>query len=210
MTIRLIAGLGNPGPRYERTRHNVGMAWLHRLAGRFRLSLSPDRKFRGNAARGDILGRDVWLLAPNTYMNLSGDAIGPLARFYKLTAEEILIAYDEVAFEPGACRLRVGGGDNGHNGIRSVIAALGNQAGFARLRIGVGHPGNPDEMISYLTGVRMTSDEQGRIEQATDLDDDTLRRLLDGDFDAAMNAINARRRLSRAPECPTQADRGPR
>ncbi|MXY53428.1 MAG: aminoacyl-tRNA hydrolase [Gammaproteobacteria bacterium] len=207
MTIRLIAGLGNPGTRYERTRHNVGMAWLRRLAHRFRLPLSPERKFRGSVARGDILGRDVWLLAPDTYMNLSGDAVGPLAHFYKLAPEEILIAYDEVAFEPGACRLRVGGGHNGHNGIRSVIAALGNQAGFARLRIGVGHPGNSAEMIAYLTGTRMTGEEQDRIEQATDIDDDTLGRLLDGDFDAAMNAINARRRVTDASECPTPVDR---
>ena len=210
MTIRLIAGLGNPGARYERTRHNVGMAWLHRLAGRFRLPLSPERKFRGSVARGDILGRDVWLLAPDTYMNLSGDAVGPLAHFYKLDPEEILIAYDEVAFEPGACRLRVGGGHNGHNGIRSVIAALGNQAGFARLRIGVGHPGNSAEMVAYLTGTRMTSAERDLVEQATELDDDTFRRLLDGDFDAAMNAINARRRLPQASECPVPAARGQR
>lgn len=207
MTIRLVAGLGNPGARYERTRHNVGMAWLQRLAGRFRLPLSPERKFRGVVGRGDILGRDVWLLAPDTYMNLSGDAVGPLARFYKLAPEEILIAYDEVAFEPGACRLRVGGGHNGHNGVRSVIAALGNQAGFARLRIGVGHPGESDEMIAYLTGVRMPSEEQSRIERATDFDDDTLRRLLDGDFDAAMNVINARRRLQPTSACSPQEGR---
>ena len=210
MTIRLIAGLGNPGTRYERTRHNVGKAWLQRLAGRFRLPLSPERKFRGSVARGDILGRDVWLLAPDTYMNLSGDAVGPLARFYKLAPEEILVAYDEVAFEAGACRLRVGGGHNGHNGIRSVIAALGNQAGFARLRIGVGHPGNAGEMIGYLTAARMMADEQSRIEQATDFDDDTLRRLLDGDFDAAMNAINARRRLPPASECAAPTSGGKR
>ncbi|MYE22643.1 MAG: aminoacyl-tRNA hydrolase [Gammaproteobacteria bacterium] len=210
MTIRLIAGLGNPGARYERTRHNVGMAWLHRLAGRFHLPLSRERKFHGSVARGDILGRDVWLLAPDTYMNLSGDAVGPLAHFYKLAPEEILIAYDEVAFEPGACRLRVGGGHNGHNGIRSVIAALGNQAGFARLRIGVGHPGNTGEMIAYLTGTRMMADEQNRIEQATDFDDDTLRRLLHGDFDAAMNAINTRRRLPQASDCSAPAGRGQR
>lgn len=207
MTIRLIAGLGNPGARYERTRHNVGMAWLHRLAGRAGLSLTPVRKFRGSAARGDVLGRDVWLLAPDTYMNASGDAVGPLARFYRLAPEEILVAYDEVAFEAGACRLRVGGGHNGHNGIRSVIAALGNHAGFARLRIGVGHPGNPADMIAYLTGTRMTRDEQRRIERATEFDDDTLRRLLDGDFEVAMNAINARRRLPQPPDCAAPAGR---
>lgn len=210
MTIRLIAGLGNPGARYERTRHNVGMAWLLRLASRFRLPLPLERRFRGNVARGDILGRDVWLLAPETYMNLSGDAVGSLAHFYKLAPEEILIAHDEVAFEPGACRLRVGGGHNGHNGIRNVIAALGNQAGFARLRIGVGHPGDSAEMIAYLTGTRMMADEQCRIEEATDFDDDTLRRLIDGDFDAAMNAINARRRLPEASERRTPAGRGQR
>lgn len=200
MTIRLIAGLGNPGRRYERTRHNVGMDWVRGLAAGHGLVLSPQRRFRGEVARGDVLGRDVWLLAPTTYVNLSGEAVSALARFYKLAPEEILVAYDEVAFDPGACRLRVGGGHNGHNGIRSVIASLGNRAGFARLRIGVGHPGDAADMVGYLTGARMPAGERARVEEAASLDDDTLGRLIDGDFDYAMNAINARRRVRPAPD----------
>ena len=114
------------------------------------------RKFKGTFGRGDILGRDVRLLFPSTYVNLSGDAVGAVAKFYKVEPGQMLIAYDEVAFPVGVCRLKDGGGHNGHNGLKSVIAALRNDQGFARLRIGVDHPGNADEMVAYLTLIGAT------------------------------------------------------
>ena len=191
MPIRLIAGLGNPGQRYARTRHNVGARWLEALALRFAVQLAEQRKFKGFVGRADVLGRDAWLLLPTTYVNLSGDSVGALARFYKIAPEEILIAYDEVAFPVGVSRLKSGGGHNGHNGVKSVIAGLGNERGFARLRIGVGHPQDAALMVAYLTGVAMPAAEQVAAEQSAWLCDRALGLVLDGDMQQAMNLFHA-------------------
>ena len=191
MAIRLIAGLGNPGTRYARTRHNVGAVWLETLARRFGIDLAAHRKFKGAYGRGEILGRDVRLLLPATYVNLSGDAVRAVARFYRIEPGQMLIAYDEVAFPVGVCRLKDGGGHNGHNGLKSVIAALGNDPGFARLRIGVGHPGNAGEMVAYLTRVAMPATEREVAAQAAWLSDAVLDRVLDGNLQQAMNLFHA-------------------
>ena len=191
MAIRLIAGLGNPGPRYARTRHNIGAVWLESLARRFGIDLAEHRKFKGAFGRGDILGRDVRLLFPSTYVNLSGDSVGTVAKFYKVEPGQMLIAYDEVAFPVGVCRLKDGGGHNGHNGLKSVIAALGNDQGFARLRIGVGHPGNADEMVAYLTRVAMPAAEREVATEAAALSDEVLDLVLEGDLQQAMNLFHA-------------------
>lgn len=191
MAIRLIAGLGNPGKRYERTRHNVGAVWLSGLAQRFNIRLAEERKFKGLLGRGDVLGRDVRLLLPTTYVNLSGDAVGAVAHFYRMTAEEILVAYDEVAFPVGVSRLKTGGGHNGHNGLKSVIAALAKEPGFARLRIGIGHPGSAEDMVAYLTGVAMPQSEREAVAASADLADPVLDLVLDGDIDRAMNVFHA-------------------
>ena len=193
MAIRLIAGLGNPGPRYARTRHNVGADWLERLAARFGVRLAEQRKFRGLIGRGDVLGRDVRLLFPTTFVNLSGEAVGATAGFYKIAAEEMLIAYDEVAFPVGVSRLKTGGGHNGHNGLKSVIAALGNDRGFARLRIGVGHPGDAADMVGYLTGAAMPTADRDAAALSAEMADDVLELVLDGDIDKAMNLFHAPR-----------------
>lgn len=191
MAIRLIAGLGNPGPRYARTRHNIGARWLAALAARFALPMAAQGKFKGELGRGEVLGQDVRLLLPATYVNLSGDVVGAVARFYKIAAEEILVAYDEVAFPVGVCRLKAGGGDNGHNGVKSVIAGLGNQRGFARLRIGVDHPGHSADMVAYLTGAAMPAGEAAAALDAAALPDPVLGALLRGDMQQAMNALHA-------------------
>ena len=191
MAIRLIVGLGNPGEHYARTRHNVGAAWLAHLARRYDIALKEQRKFKGGLGRGEVLGQDMRLLLPSTYVNLSGEAVAAVARFHKIVPTEILVAYDEVAFPPGVCRLRRGGGHNGHNGLRSVIAALGNQRDFVRLRIGVGHPGDPDAMVGYLTGTAMPAAERTLVEHAATLDDALLALVLSGDIDSAMNLLHA-------------------
>ena len=191
MAIRLIAGLGNPGPRYARTRHNIGAVWLESLARRFGIDLAEHRKFKGAFGRGDILGRDVRLLFPTTYVNLSGDAVGAVAKFYKIEPGQMLIAYDEVAFPVGVCRLKDGGGHNGHNGLKSVIAALGNDHAFARLRIGVGHPGNADEMVAYLTRVAMPAATREVAIRAATMSDEVLDLVLEGDLQQAMNLFHA-------------------
>lgn len=189
--LRLIAGLGNPGPRFEGTRHNVGAAFVEALARRYRIPLKEEARFKGLVGRGDVLGRDVRLLVPTTYMNLSGDSVGALATFFKIEPAEILVAYDEVAFEPGIVRLKHDGGDNGHNGIRSVVQGLGNRKGFLRLRIGVGHPGHADLVTPYLTGTRMPAEERDTIARATDLPESILADVLNGELSRAMNALHA-------------------
>ena len=191
MAIRLIAGLGNPGARYARTRHNIGAVWLESLARRFSIPLAEDSKSKGAVGRGDMLGRDVRLLVPTTYVNLSGESVSAVAGFYKIAPAEILIAYDEVAFPVGRCRLKDGGGHNGHNGLKSVIAALGNDRSFARLRIGIGHPGDADDMVAYLTRVAMPAAEREAATQAAWLSDEVLEVVLDGDLQQAMNLFHA-------------------
>jgi len=191
VSIRLIVGLGNPGPRYARTRHNVGAVWLESLAARFGIPLAEQARFRGLIGRGEILGREVRLLFPTTYVNLSGDSVGAVARFYRIEPAGILVAYDEVAFPPGVCRLKTGGGHNGHNGLKSIIAALGNDRGFARLRIGVGHPGSADDMVAHLTGVRMPAAERELIDRGSSVGDEVLSLVLDGELQQAMNVFHA-------------------
>lgn len=189
--IRLIAGLGNPGPRYQNTRHNVGAECVSVLAQRFGIALSEDRRFKGLLGRGRMLGHDVRLLLPLTFMNLSGDSVGAVARFFRLEAHEILVAYDEMAFAPGVVRLKSGGGDNGHNGIRSVIAGLGNESSFHRLRIGVGHPGDREAVTAYLTSVRMPEAERALVARACEIPDSVLELLLEGQMQKAMNELHA-------------------
>jgi PTH1 family peptidyl-tRNA hydrolase len=189
--IRLIVGLGNPGPRYEPTRHNVGANFVIYLARRFGIQLAEDGKFKGYVGRGDIVGRDVRLLIPTTFMNLSGESVGALVHFYKLEVDEILVAYDEMAFAPGVLRLKTGGGDNGHNGVRSVISSLGNARGFHRLRIGVGHPGDRDQVTPFLTSQRMPDAERALAEDAWQIEDAVLDDLLAGNLNRVMNALHS-------------------
>lgn len=151
-TLKLIVGLANPGPEYQHTRHNAG-AWLvEALARRFHLNLSPDVKFFGSTARLPAPHSDTRLLIPATFMNRSGKAVGALANFYKLTADEILVVHDELDLPPGVAKYKTGGGHGGHNGLKDIIAALGNDNSFHRLRIGIGHPGHKDKVTGYVLG----------------------------------------------------------
>ena len=187
--IRLIVGLGNPGPRYQATRHNIGVRFVQALATQFGITFAAEPKFKGAVARGTIGDVDLRLLIPDTYMNLSGESVGPLAHFYKIAPAEILVAYDEVAFEPGVVRLKSGGGANGHNGIKSVAEGLGSKD-FHRLRIGVGHPGDKELMTSYLTSATMPAAERDLAEEAYRLDEDVVRSLVHGQMQAVMNGLH--------------------
>lgn len=189
--IRLIAGLGNPGPQYQHTRHNAGAEFVAALAQRYRIAVAEDAKFKGLIGRGMVAGHDVRLLLPQTYVNLSGDSVGAVARFYKMQPPEILVAYDEMAFDPGVLRIKSGGGDNGHNGIRSVIAGLGSSRDFQRLRIGVGHPGDRSRVTAYLTSARMPEAERALMARAYDIDERVLALLLAGDLQKAMTALHS-------------------
>jgi PTH1 family peptidyl-tRNA hydrolase len=138
-SFRLIVGLGNPGREYKETRHNAGFWWIERLAGALQAGFRPESKFQAQvaAARGD--DGDLRLAMPQTFMNRSGLAVASLARFYRVAPAEILVAHDELDLKPGVVKLKQGGGNAGHNGLKDIAAALGS-GDFWRLRLGIGHP----------------------------------------------------------------------
>jgi PTH1 family peptidyl-tRNA hydrolase len=188
--IRLIVGLGNPGPRYDGTPHNVGADFVEALAARFRIGLTEEPRFKGRLGRGPIAGHDVRLLIPNTFMNLSGESVGAVATFYKLAPAEILVIHDEMAFEPGVMRLKRDGGHNGHNGLRDIIASLGNDAGFVRLRVGVGHPGDRGRVSGFLTGAKMRADDREKVRAAMAVSDQLIELICTGEIAKAMNVLH--------------------
>ena len=149
-TLKLIAGLGNPGERYSATRHNAGFWFIDRLARRAGVALTQQNKFHGEVAKARLGAHEVWLLKPQTFMNESGNALRALAAFYKIEANEILVAHDEVDLPAGTVRLKHGGGHGGNNGLRSICAHLGHD--FTRLRIGVGRPPKGGDMTAHVLG----------------------------------------------------------
>lgn len=187
MTIKLIAGLGNPGNEYKDTRHNTGFWFVDKISEQFGISLSHDKKFHGEVGRGTIFGQDVRLLKPDTFMNRSGLAVVPLAKFYNIAPNEILIAHDELDIAPGSIRLKTGGGHGGHNGLRDILPHIG--ADFHRLRIGIGHPGHASKVSGWVLS-KPSSDDGINIDKALDCALDNLNLIMAGDFDKARNAIN--------------------
>lgn len=187
--MQLIVGLGNPGPEYDRTRHNAGADLVSELARREGASLVPENKFLGLTARLFLNGRDLRLLIPTTFMNRSGQAINAVAQFYKIPPEAILIAHDELDLAPGVARFKHGGGHGGHNGLRDTISALGNNANFHRLRIGIGHPGSAPQVVGFVLK-RAPSSEQTLIDDAIDRAIRTLPDAVKGNWGAAMQNLH--------------------
>lgn len=165
--IRLIVGLGNPGPEYEQTRHNAGFHFVDALAHACNADFKTDKKLFGDVARTHIGQHEVWLLKPMTFMNRSGQAVQALTQFYKILPSEILVAHDELDLLPGTAKLKLGGGHGGHNGLRDIIAQLGNQRDFRRLRVGIGHPGHASEVVNFVLG-RPPQSERQLTEKAID------------------------------------------
>lgn len=189
--VRLIAGLGNPGPQYELTRHNVG-CWLvdeiaARDGGQFRL----ENKFHGLLCRISVSGRDVRLLKPTTFMNRSGQSLGAVVRYFDIPPEQVLVAHDELDLPPGAARLKQGGGHAGHNGLRDIINVLGTRD-FRRLRIGIGHPGDRGQVVNYVLS-RSSKEDESQIREALDDAERCLADLVVGDFQKAMNRLHGAR-----------------
>ncbi|MDB5930433.1 MAG: peptidyl-tRNA hydrolase [Polaromonas sp.] len=147
--IKLFVGLGNPGLEYEATRHNAGFWWIDALARELNAPLSLDKNYFGQMARTTVNGQTVWLLKPLTFMNLSGKSVAALARFFKISPAEVLVAHDELDIVPGQVKLKFGGSHAGHNGLRDIHAQLGS-ADYWRLRLGVGHPGAKAEVIHWV------------------------------------------------------------
>jgi len=186
--IRLFVGLGNPGPQYENTRHNAGFWWIDALARELRVVPTPERAFHGLVARTSQAGRPLWLLQPHTFMNLSGKSVAALARFYKITPEEILIVHDELDFAPGQVKMKRGGSHGGHNGLRDIHAQLGS-SDYWRLRIGIGHPGNKADVLGWVLH-KPAPEQHTLIEQSIAHSLQALPALLAADMDKAMQQIH--------------------
>lgn len=187
--LRLIVGLGNPGPEHARTRHNAGFWFVDALAGKTGARFSVESKLFGEAAKAEIGGRSVWLLKPATYMNLSGKSIGAALRFWKIEPEECLVVHDELDLAPGVVRLKFDGGHGGQNGVRDTMAMLGHGK-FHRLRIGIGHPGNKDKVTPWLLKGGPGKDDEILIGRAIDAALDVLPLAVNGDFNEAMKRLH--------------------
>ena len=188
MPIRLIVGLGNPGAEYALTRHNAGFWLVDNLANTLPgCKLQRETRFNALAAKTHIAGQEVWLLEPQTYMNRSGQSVGALARFYKITPEEILVVHDELDILPGIAKLKKGGGSGGHNGLKDISAALGTQD-YWRLRLGIGHPRdyNLAQQVADFVLQRPRPEQQREIEDALEKSLAIIPLLIEGNPNAAM------------------------
>ncbi|NHR07228.1 aminoacyl-tRNA hydrolase [Chromobacterium haemolyticum] len=186
--IRLIVGLGNPGAEYDRTRHNAGFWLVDELCWRYKGNWRKEGKFQGDVARVDIEGQDVWLLKPMTYMNLSGQAVLALAHFYKILPDQILVVHDELDLPPGAARFKQGGGHGGHNGLKDIAARLSSPA-FWRLRLGIGHPGDRNEVANFVLK-KPRAEEQQALDEAIEQALRQLPAAIGGKMAAAMKELH--------------------
>lgn len=188
--IQLVVGLGNPGQQYEGTRHNAGAFFVQALARRSNAELRAESKFFGLAGRGTFASRELRFLIPTTFMNRSGQAVSALANFYKIPAESILIAHDELDIPPGCARFKQGGGHGGHNGLRDIIPALGGNKNFWRLRIGIGHPGHASKVSGWVLAKPSTADRLA-IDASIDAAVTSLPLLLAGEQAKAMTQLHS-------------------
>ncbi|MFP5391395.1 MAG: aminoacyl-tRNA hydrolase [Gammaproteobacteria bacterium] len=187
MPIRLIVGLGNPGPEYEQTRHNAGFWLVNNLANTLPgCRLQRESRFQANLAKTRIAGEEVFLLEPLTFMNRSGQSVGAVARFYKINPDEVLVVHDELDIAPGVARMKKGGSSGGHNGLKDITSALGTQD-YWRLRIGIGHPrtlGLQQPVADFVLH-RPRKDEQVLIEESIDKSLRLIPLIVEGKFEQA-------------------------
>lgn len=188
MPIQLIVGLANPGKEYASTRHNAGAWWVQQICAQDHITLQAQTKLQAMVGDGNLQGAKFRCAIPTTYMNHSGTAVAKIAQFFKIPAENILIVHDELDFPPGVIRIKFGGGHGGHNGLRDIIPQLGTDK-FHRLRIGIGHPGNKDQVADYVLNNPSKHDQQ-LITQAIDQSLTLLPNILAGDWQAVMNQLH--------------------
>lgn len=186
--IKLIIGLGNPGPQYSVTRHNAGFWFVDRLLTGSSESFSIEAKFFSEITRLHGAGVDCRLLKPTTFMNASGRAVQAMTDYYKLGVADILVAHDDIDLVPGVVRLKRGGGHGGHNGLRDIINCIGSRD-FLRLRIGVGHPGNPEQVSDYVLA-SAGRQEQAAIDAAIDKALAVMPLVFEGELQKAMNELH--------------------
>ena len=189
--IRLIVGLGNPGPQYEATRHNVGFWFVDALAARNDAQFRLENKFQGLLCRLLVSGQDLRLLKPTTFMNRSGQSLAAVVRYFEIPPEQVLVAHDELDLPVGTLRLKQGGGHAGHNGLRDIINALGTRD-FWRLRIGIDHPGDRAQVVNYVLN-RPSRDDENHILDALDDAERCLADVKAGEFQKAMNRLHGAR-----------------
>ena len=188
--IRLLVGLGNPGPEYVATRHNAGFWFIDAVARELGVSLAPERSYFGLAARVNRPDGPAWLLEPMTFMNLSGKSVGALARFFKIEPGEIMVAHDDLDLLPGQVKMKLGGSHAGHNGLKDIQAQLGS-ADFWRLRLGIGHPGERAEVVNYVLR-KPPADDREAIDKCIDQSVAALPLLLDGEMERALMKVHAK------------------
>ena len=201
--IKLFVGLGNPGPDYEATRHNAGFWWIDALARELKVNLVPERSYYGLAGRTSVNGQSVWLLQPQTFMNLSGKSVASLARFFKIQPEEILVVHDELDLPPGQVKLKRGGSHAGHNGLRDIHAQLGSP-NYWRLRIGIGHPGEKSEVANWVLK-KPAPDQRTLIEDSIAHSLKAHTAMLAGDMDKAALLVHTTKPQRPKPPRPAAA-----
>ena len=184
----VIAGLGNPTAKYEKTRHNVGFDVIDRLAEKYNIRVS-DNRHKALCGTGIIEGQKVLLVKPQTFMNLSGESIGAILNFYKVDPEEnLIVIYDDISLEPGKLRIRKKGSAGGHNGMKSIIAHAGTQT-FQRIKVGVGEKPQGWDLVDYVLG-RFSKEDREKVEDAFDRAADAVGYMVSGETDKAMNLFN--------------------
>ena len=188
--IKLFVGLGTPGDKYEKTRHNAGFWWIDAIAAQTNSRLTADAKMFGLVGKLNP-AQDKWLLKPTTFMNLSGKAVAALANYYKISPAEILVIHDELDLPAGSSKLKLGGGHGGHNGLKDIHAALGT-ANYWRLRIGIGHPGERNEVVNYVLKPPL-KDEQAAIDESLFDSTKVLDLLVAGEFENAMLKLHTKK-----------------
>ena len=199
--IRLLVGLGNPGPAYVATRHNAGFWFIDEVARKLGATLVPERSYFGLVARVNRPIGPIWLLEPMTFMNLSGKSVAALARFFKIAPNEILVAHDELDVLPGNAKMKIGGGHGGHNGLKDINAQLGS-ADYWRLRLGIGHPGVKAEVVDYVLR-KPPAEQREAIEKSIDQSLGALDLLLAGEMDKALAKVHAQPPRPKPPKAPT-------
>ncbi|MBC7435097.1 MAG: aminoacyl-tRNA hydrolase [Bdellovibrionales bacterium] len=207
--IKLFVGLGNPGAEYEATRHNAGFWWVDALARDLKVNLVPERSYHGLMARTSVHGETIWLLEPQTFMNLSGKSVGALARFFKIKPEEVLVVHDELDVVPGQAKLKLGGSHAGHNGLRDIHAQIGPD--YWRLRLGIGHPGVKAEVINWVLK-KPLAEQRDAIEECIVRTLKAVPALLAGEMEKATMLIHTskppRPKPPRPPETPSPSTEG--
>lgn len=187
--LTIIAGLGNPEERYARTLHNAGFWFVDELARRDGTQFKYEKRFDADICRVKIAGNDVWLAKPQSYMNLSGGPVRALLDYYRLSADQLLVAHDEIDLPPGTVRLKLAGGHGGHNGLRDLIQHCGRD--FMRLRLGVGHPGHKDQVTGYVLK-KASSDVGSAILKNVDEAADVMSILAESGLNAAMKKLHTK------------------